>query len=229
MARPGRRVLLVDADPAGSGLLTGYLRGGVPASTGVLLLAAARGPLSVEQVVGCAVALDGESTRMVLPGVVDPMQARSLSATWAGLVEASGELSARGIDLVVDAGRVGHRYEPTAWLTSADVLAMVVRGDVVSVVPAAAAVRSLAAQRTGRPAPVGVVVDAGSYGTGEVAAALGVPQVLSVARDEWAASALGAGVGHGLRFDRSPLLRTARFVVQRLGELVPEPDPAVAP
>ena len=133
LARPGRRVLLVDADPAGSGVLTGPLRTGVPDSAGISLLAAARLPLSVEQVIGCAVALDEGSTRMVLPGVADPMQARPLAATWSALVDVARDLSGHGVDVVVDAGRLGHRHEPTPWLSQADLLAVVVRGDLASV------------------------------------------------------------------------------------------------
>lgn len=220
--RQGRRVLLVDADPAGSGLLTGYLRAGVPHTAGVSSLAAARPPLSPEQVVGCCVALDGDGARMVLPGVADPMQARPLAATWSALVDVARELSDRGIDVVVDVGRVGHRLEPSPWLTEADVLAVVVRGDLASVVPAAAAVRSLAAERTGHAAPIGVVVDPGRYSTGDIATALGVPEAFSLPRDDWAARAFAEGGATGWRFDRAPLLRAAGAFVEHLGVLAPE-------
>lgn len=42
-AVPGRRALLIDADPACSGLLPGFLEAGIPAGGGVLGLAAERG------------------------------------------------------------------------------------------------------------------------------------------------------------------------------------------
>ena len=227
LARPGRRVLLIDADPAGSGLLVGPLRDGVPGTAGISLLAAARPPLSAEQVVGCCVALDEASMRMVLPGVADPVQARPLAATWSALVDVARDLSLHGVDVVVDAGRLGHRHEPTPWLTEADLLAVVLRGNLPSVVPAAAAMRTLTTLRAGRSAPVGLVVDPGSYSVGEVAAALGVRDVLTIARDEWAARALVDGAGSGLRFDRSPLMRTARSVVELMARLVPELEPTV--
>lgn len=227
LARSGRRVLLVDADPAGSGLLTGLLRSGVPDSAGISLLAAARPPLSVEQVVGCSLALDEASTRMVLPGVADPMQARPLATTWSALVDVARDLSDHGVDVVVDTGRLGHRHEPTPWLTEADLLAVVVRGDLAAVLPAAAAVRTLSSLRAGRAAPIGLVVDPGAYSAGEIAVALGVNEVLMIARDDWAARALLDGAGRGIRFGRSSLMRTARSVAERLAQLVPEPEPAV--
>lgn len=226
LVRPERRVLLVDADPAGSGLLTGPLRAGVPDTAGVSVLAAARPPLAAEQVISCAVGLDETSTRMVLPGVADPLQARPLTATWSALVDVARDLSTTGVDVVVDVGRLGHRYEPTPWLAEADVLLLVVRGDLASVLPGAAAIRSLAPVRAARSAPAGLVVDPGPYTSGDVEAALGVGEVLPLPRDEWAAQALMDGAARGVRFGRTPLMRSARAVVQRLVELAPEPEPA---
>ena len=228
LARLGRRVLLVDGDPAGSGLLTGPLRAGVPVSAGVSVLAAVHPPLTAEQMIGCAVALDDTSTRMLLPGVVDPMQARPLGATWTALVDVARDLSAQGVDVLVDAGRVGHRHEPTPWLAEADLVLLVAHGQVASVLPAAAAVRTLAVTRAGRSAPLGLVVDPGPYTPGELATALGVHEVLTLPRDRWAAVALLDGAARGRRFERSPLLRAARSVADRLTELVPEPEPVVS-
>lgn len=221
-ARPGRRVLLVDADPAGSGLLTGYLSPGVPDSAGVSVLASARGSLSLEQVIGCSVALDAAGTRMVLPGVADPVQARPLASMWTSLVSVARDLSDAGIDVVVDVGRVGHQFEPRAWLTQSDLTGVVVAGTVASVAPAAAAVRAVSAERTGRLAPVGVVTDAGGYSRAQIGEAMGVTEVLELGSDQWAARSLAAGEVAGRRFERSPLLRVARAAVQRIAALVPE-------
>lgn len=221
-ARADRRVLLVDADPAGSGLLTGYLSPGVPDSVGVSVLAAARGALSPEQVIGCSLALDAEGTRMVLPGVADPVQARPLASMWTALVSAARDLSDAGVDVVVDIGRVGHQFEPRVWLTQADLVGVVVAGTVASVAPAAAAVRGLAVERAGRLVPVGVVTDAGGYSRVQIAEAMGVTEVLELVADEWAARSFAAGEVAGWRFERSPLLRAARAAVERIGALVPE-------
>lgn len=223
-SRPGRRVLLVDADPAGSGLLTGWLRGGLPDAGGVSALAAARGPLSPADVVDCALALDQDASRMVLPGVVDPSQARPLARTWAALSDAALELSSRGVDVVVDAGRFGHRHEPAAWWPAADVLAVVARGDLGSVIPAAAALRSLAGERTGRSAPMAIVVDPGVYRHPELVAALNVDVVHIVSRDLPSARAALDGATSGPRFDRSALARSARSIVEQLAVLAPSAD-----
>ncbi|WP_426592614.1 hypothetical protein ACPPVS_12640 [Cellulomonas sp. McL0617] len=221
-ARPGRRVLLVDGDPAGSGLLTGYLSGGVPRDAGVSILAAGRPPLSADQLVGCCVALDADATRMVLPGVLDPVQARPLAPMWGSLLSAARDLSDQGVDVLVDAGRVGHHHEPRVLVTEADLVAVVVRGDVSSVAPSAAAVRALMAERKGRHAPVALVVDASGYSSGQIRAALGVTEVLSLVRDDWTAHQFALGATSGWRFERSPLLRAAHATAARIADLVPE-------
>lgn len=220
--RPTRRVLLVDADPAGSGLLSGWLRGELPETAGVSVLAATRGPLSAAGVVDCSVALDGDASRMVLPGVVEPSQARPLAGVWTALADAAVELSSLGVDVVVDAGRVGHRHEPAAWWPATDVLAVVARGDVGSVVPTAAAIRALSTTRAGRSAPIGLVVDPGSYRPAELATALGADVVQVVSRDASSARAVLSAATGGSRFDRSVLARSARSIVEQLTVLAPD-------
>lgn len=222
MARPGRRVLLVDADPAGSGLLTGYLSPGVPNEAGVSVLAAGRLPMTPEQVISCSVALDDTGTRMVLPGIADPVQAKPLAAMWSSVLSAARDLSDDGIDVIVDVGRLGHRYEPRIWLADADLVGVAVRGDLASVAPAAAVVRGLAAERSGRLAAVALLVDPAGYTSEQVGEALGVTHVLSLTRDPWTARTLAAGGATGWRFERSPLLRAARSVVERIDVLAPE-------
>lgn len=226
LVQPERRVLLVDADPAGSGLLTGLLRTGVAETAGLLALAARRAPLSAEDVIECAVALDADSARMVVPGVAEPLQARPLNGTWNALRLSTRELGRLGVDVVLDVGRLGHRYEPTPLLEEADLVTVVVRGDLASLVPAAAAIRALRAARPGRIPPGALVIGSG-YSPAEISEALEVSATLSLPRDEWAASALTSGRTAGWRFDRSPLLRSARAVVERLARLAPDPSSVV--
>lgn len=221
-----RRVLLVDADPAGSGLLTGYLQAGVPEPAGVLALAAQRPPLSAQQIIDASVAVDPDSTRMVLPGVADPVQARPLAGTWAAVAGAGPELGRLGVDVVVDVGRLGHRFEPSALMEAAGILAVTVRPQLASLVPAAAAVRRLRAERPGRIAPVALVIGDG-HSPAEIRTVLSAADALPVALDAWTATRFHDGGAQGWRFDRSPLLRTTRAVIERLAQLAPDPSLAV--
>ena len=226
---PDRKVLLLDADPAGSGLLTGYLRAGVPDSAGVLALAAQRPPLSAEQTIECALALDADSTRMLLPGVSDPVQARPLGrdldrvgghsdASWVGI----------GVDVVVDAGRLGHRYEPTSLLHAADVVAVMARSEIASLVPAAAAVRRLRDERPGR------IRAGGPGGRGRVLPrrdhhdASASSDALPVALDAWTAGRFDRGRRPGLAIRAVPAAahRPCRDRAPRPAR--PDPDLAVS-
>lgn len=227
--RPGRRVLLVDADPAGSGLLTSALLATPTESVGVSLVAADRGSVSPTSVIERTVALDVVASRMVLPGVSEPRQARPLLTIWPALLDAARDLSDGGIDVVVDLGRIGHRWEPTPWISGSDIVALVVRPEVGSAVRAASAIRAITPDRAGRNPALGILVDAGGYRPAEMADAIGVTDVLTLAFDRSAATTLSAPTSldsHRLAYSR--LVRSARAAVERLTELAPDPV-AVAP
>lgn len=213
---PGRRVLVVDADPAGSGLLPGVLQARVGTGGGALALAARRVTASVFDVLDQAVPLDGDGSRLVLTGVSEPVQARPLAPVWSGLCELTPDLDATGLDVLVDAGRIGHRFEPTRLLDDADVLAVVLRPTLPAAVAATAALRALAGTRSPRPAPRAVQVgEHRPYSAGEVARAISHP-VTVVAHDPRAADALNSGETPGTRLDRSALLRSARALAAEL-------------
>lgn len=227
--RPGRRVLLVDADPAGAGVLAGALLGTPTESVGVSLVAADRGSVSPSSVIERTAALDPEASRMVLPGVSEPRQARPLLTLWPALLDVARDLSDDGIDVVVDVGRIGHRWEPTPWISGSDVVALVVRPTVGSAVRAASAIRAIAADRAGRTPPLGILVDAGGYRPPEMADAIGTTDVFALAYDRSAATTLSAPTSlDSHRLAGSRLVRSSRAVVERLTELAPDPM-AVAP
>ena len=212
----GRRVVLVDADPSGSGLLGGALRAQVAPDAGVLALAADAGPWSVDRLLAHAVALDSEGTRWVLPGISDPIQARALPSVWSAFGDLAVDLHLAGIDTVIDAGRLGHRDEPSELLADADVVAIVLDPTVTSCVAVAAALRPLTTARLPRSAPIPVVVGEGRpYSAREVERALGVDVAL-VAFDPRSAAALGTGESLSGRLDRSALVRSVRSLAESL-------------
>lgn len=212
----GRRVILVDADPSGSGLLGGALQARVASDTGVLALAADTRSPDAADLVSRTVALDEEGTRLVLPGISDPVQARSLATLWAALPDLTVDLHHDSTDVVVDAGRLGHAQEPTGLLAEANVLGVLLTPTIPATVATAAALRRLTAARAPRSVPVPVVVgERRPYTSHEVERALGTP-VAPLAWDDRAADALGAGDGPSGRLDRSVLLRSARALAREL-------------
>ncbi|MDO8119708.1 hypothetical protein Q6346_00095 [Isoptericola sp. b490] len=217
----GRGVVLVDADPSGSGLLGGALRAQVPPDAGLLALAADSGPLTVDRFLAHTLALDAGGNRSVLPGISDPVQARALSTVWSAFDDLAVDLHLAGVDTVVDAGRLGHRSEPSELLADADVVAIALDPTVAASVAVAAALRPLTAMRAPRRAPVPFVVGEGRpYTAREIESALGV-DVATVALDSRAATALGAGEPGEGRLDRSVLLRSVRALAETLLAALP--------
>jgi len=228
--RPDRRVLVVDADAAGSGILPGYLHVGTAPGGGVLALAAERTALSAETVFEHSIALDPGDQRVLLTGVTDPGQARTARAVWTGLGEVAAELDSVGVDVVVDVGRLGHRYEPSALLEHAQVVALVLRSTLPSVAGAAGALRRLREMRGPGSSTTAVLIGDGQpYTAREIARELSVEPLHLVATDRWAAEALSPGTPSGWRFERSPLLRSARGLVGSLTAEIDALTPAARP
>jgi MinD-like ATPase involved in chromosome partitioning or flagellar assembly len=221
LAHPDRRVLVVDADVAGSGILPGYAQAGVPAGGGVLGLAAERTSVTAEAIAEHAVALDPDARRLVLTGLSATAQARPLTPVWQSLADAAPSLDAAQTDVVVDIGRLGHRYEPTPLIEQADVVMVVLGSTLTSVTAAVAAVRALRGSRGPGPTTMALLVnDGGPYSAREIATELELDRLPVIATDRWAARALAEGGTTGWRFDRSPLLRSAREVAAYLRDTV---------
>ncbi|MBX9243810.1 hypothetical protein ICW40_03190 [Actinotalea ferrariae] len=211
-----RRVVLIDADPSGSGLLGGALAAGFATEAGVLALAGEVHTPSAADLLAHSVALDSDAARLVLPGVSDPVQARSLAALWAALPDLAVDLHHQSTDVIVDAGRLGHAEEPTSLLGEADVVGLALTPTVPAVVASAAAVRRLAALRSPRARPVPAVVgERRPYTAREVERALAVP-VAMLAFDARSAEALNAGQSLTGRWERSLLLRSVRALAATL-------------
>jgi hypothetical protein len=107
--------LLVECDPAGgSSVLSGYLRGAVEHSRGLLALASAQRRDELEATLRSqAVALSpprgaaetSAAGPWLLPGLSDAVQGPSTAALWGPLGSLLASQERAGIDVVVDAGR----------------------------------------------------------------------------------------------------------------------------
>lgn len=205
-----RRVLVLDADVAGSGVLPSLVGGGVH-DGGLLALAAHRTPTRGDALTGHALALDASGSRLLLTGVSDPGQARALTGLWAPLTRAAADLHHDGTDVIADVGRLGASYEPTPLLEHADLAVLVTGSDLVSLATARPAIRRLTAVRgpAATPVVVLVVAERRPYSAGEIHTALSTPVGAVLAFDPTTAAAVLSG-GGGARFERSALIRTAR-------------------
>ncbi|QGN34566.1 hypothetical protein [Microlunatus sp. Gsoil 973] len=238
-----RSVLLVDADPgAHQAVLAGYLGGQVATGKGLQRVAEAhrdRRPLlevvSDETVPLTAVELAGEGTdhgddeaeradsgpsRRLLPGFARPANAGLFGPVWSDLADTFVRLETAGIDVIVDAGRMERQGLPQPLLDRGDLLLLVTRSNLRSLVSARtyAGVLREQARMAGREVGLGVIVvgEGKPYGSREIGRLLQMPVVSVLADDPTTAGAFSDGAPRSRRFDRSPLVRSLH---RSVGEL----------
>ena len=231
-----RAALLAECDPAGgSSVLAGYLRGTVEHSRGLLPLALAQrhneleqslwsqtDPLTETTAPGTEAAGRGAPEhRWLLPGLSDAAQAPSTAGLWGPLGSLLASFERADIDVLVDAGRLGAAHAPTALLRQADLVLLVLGTSLPAVAAARARLavlrEEMAAINTADSALSGVgllLVGEGRPYTGrEIAGALGLPVVATLAWDPASAEVLAAGAAPGRRFAGSPLVRSTRAAI----------------
>jgi hypothetical protein len=247
-----RTALLAECDPAGgSSVLAGYLRGTLDHSRGLLALALAQRhetldkalwqqtlPLTGDPRGTSAEAAAGD--RWLLPGLSDAAQAPSTAALWGPLGSQLASLERAGTDAIVDAGRLGVMYAPTALLRQAD-LVLLVMGTSLPAVAAAIArlnvlredlsVTGTASSVNGYLSSLGLLLvgEGRPYTAKEISAACGVPVVASLSWDPASAEVFAAGATPHRRFDSSPLVRSTRAAISASLELVRQRRARLAP
>lgn len=231
-----RSVILVDADPgAHQAVLAGFLAGQDPGGRGLVRVAEAhrdRRPLReviIDQAIPLAVAVGPR--RLFLPGFAKPGNARLFAGVWPELIEAMRRLDEYGIDVIIDLGRGSADGLPPSLTESADLIAVVLRSSLRSIMSTRVLLTTLDEQTalTGGSVNLGLVVvgEGQPYSNREIATALGRPVRAGFALDPSAAVHLSDGEPRPRRFERSPLTRSLQTAAQALrdhcaaaGELV---------
>ncbi|MCZ3389994.1 MAG: hypothetical protein LH645_12985 [Actinomycetia bacterium] len=228
-----RRVLVVDADVAGGDITTGYLRGAVTSTDGLLGLSSDRSGDATAALWGHLIALDDDATRLLLTGVSDPAQARSLVGTWPNLASVFAKLDEEDapVDVIVDLGRIGSAHEAAVLRQRADHVLLVMRSSLTSTASARSAVRRLAEERSAAQNELLgfgclLVGECQPYNRAEITAAVEAPVVATIAWDPAAAEVFSTGSPAGWRFSRSPLLRSVRATA---AALLPATTPTQVP
>jgi MinD-like ATPase involved in chromosome partitioning or flagellar assembly len=227
---PDRRVLLAECDPAGGDIASGYLRGNLDGSRGLVALAGQRSPDALAAVWEQLLALDDSGRRLLLQGTTDPRQASGLGTAWSALTEAMGglELQEPPVDVLLDLGRLHTTHEPVHVRQRADLVVLVTR----SSLPVVAAARAAAAE-LGAPAVDGgsqrvaclVVGEGQPYSAKEISEACALPLVGVLPYDPVSAATFSTGAPAGRRLPRSPLMRSVRaLATSLLDEAVVTPE-----
>ena len=212
-----RDAVLVDADrSAPHSILAGYLSGQSTRGNGMQgLLQAHRERSSMAAALAAEwrplpdlprpPGQDAPGERRFVPGFTHLGSVDLFEGAWPSVVEAAREAS---FDVVVDAGRTGHRGLPANLVAGADAVGLVCRTSLASL--AALPLHLAPLVESGAPGRVGLVVvgPGRPYGVREVAEQFGVPVLAEVAWDAASAGELNEGAPVGKRWARTALARS---------------------
>lgn len=207
---PGRRVVVLEADPCGGDLAARFRlskKRGWSSFT-----AAARRLEGVEPLESHLQRLPGGVEVVVGAGIRDPREEASAVHSALSSLELSDPRSR--CDLIVDLGRLLPGEESAArWLDQSTLVVLLVHRDAASILQArerAAAIRSRSNSRVGI-----VIVGSGPFGRQEVQEFIGLPVLEEVPHDPNAGQLAGGLPGGRGRLVRSALMRSA----QRIADL----------
>ncbi|MGO1488860.1 MAG: hypothetical protein ACTHWA_09955 [Arachnia sp.] len=224
-----RDVLLADCDRDPSqAIQAGYLRGMDHGGRGLAALARlhrenrALAPDLWRHTV--PLVQQGEKQRRFLPGFSQPATVRLFDSVWPELADAFAALDERGVDVIVDAGRIGREGLPLSLLAQADAVCILTRTNL----------RALAATRLHLPlvteqvdqlavAPdIGLVLVGPNkpYSSSEIAAQFGTACWAELESNITLASVLSDGDPEPKRFHSSSLMNQYRAMASRLRERV---------
>jgi hypothetical protein len=232
-----RPILLADGDPgAHQAILAGYLAGRSASGKGLLRVAEAhRDRRSLREVVldqTLPLSAEEDTRRLFLPGFTKPGSAMHFGAVWEDLAEAFDRLADVDIDVIIDCGRIGPFGPPPALLERSALTAVVVTSTLRSVMSARVHLPTLRDHprlSSSERGHLGLIVvgEGQPYRRSEIAKALGVPVITSIAYDRQAAAHLSDGQPRPRRVNASPLMRSVRdassqlrSTLQRSAELV---------
>ncbi len=219
-----RPVLLVEADPAGSDLLAGYLAGAEPPGGGLLglALAARRRPLDAAEVLDAAITLDPDGQHGVLVAPTDTGQCQPITDATDRLADALGRLAHDhpDLDVIVDLGRAAAPVS-APWLRQLSSLLLVVRPTLRGASAARSTLGSLGGQTHDGCVVSLLLAGDGPYRPAEISDALGVPVAGTIAHDPASARVLTGEAPAGRGFGRSPLMRSARSLAETLTRTSP--------
>jgi len=203
-----RRCLLIEADPFGGVIGARYGLGDTPGLSS--LAAGARGGLDEEAVWRNVQQLPGGVPVLVGPGSAD--EAHAVLADVAGVL-ADWCTTQTDVDVIVDCGRIGPTSPVVEMLTRADTVMVLARGSLDQLRPAAHRLSALKA--AGVEASLLLVGDS-PYGSDEVAATLKTEVGGVIAWDPRTAAVLTGARGAVGDLRRSPLVRSAATLTDRL-------------
>lgn len=220
-----RRLVLAECDPAGGSLLAGFLGGALdgPRGIGELAVGELRDGNLEAAFWSQLVDLDApKRERLLLPGVVDPVQAGSVTPLWQRFADFFTELDHGDppYDVLVDCGRLHVPGPPWPILRAASVVLVVTGARLPEVSATRALVRTIQRDFTEHrvaPGTMRLLLVGGGHGRGEISKALRLPVIARLPHDPRTAEVLT--LGGTVRVGR-PLMRAASELEVPIGALL---------
>ncbi|MDO3704013.1 ParA family protein [Micromonospora sp. C28SCA-DRY-2] len=220
-----RRLVLVEADPAGGSILAGYLGGALdgPRGIGELAVGELRDGNLETAFWSQLVDLDApKRERLLLPGVVDPAQAGSVAPLWQRFADffTGLERGDPGYDVLVDCGRLQVPGPPWPILRAASVVLLVSGARLPDLSGTRAMVRAIERDFTEHrvsPGTLRLLLVGAGHGRGEISKALRLPVIDRLPHDPRTAEVLA--LGGTVRAGR-PLMRAAAALEVPVGSLL---------
>ncbi|MFC0029493.1 ParA family protein [Micromonospora chaiyaphumensis] len=209
-----RRLVLAECDPAGGSVLAGYLGGALdgPRGLGELAVGELRDGNLESAFWSQLVDLDApRRERLLLPGVVDPAQAGSVTPLWQRFADFFTSLE-RGVppyDVLVDCGRLPVGGPPWPVLRAAAVVLLVTRAHLPDLSATRATVKAIErdfAEHRIPPGTLRLLVVGDGHGSSEISKALRLPVIARLPHDPRTAGVLAHG---GTVRANRPLMRAA--------------------
>ncbi|MEU2612265.1 ParA family protein [Micromonospora sp. NPDC007271] len=209
-----RRLVLAECDPAGGSILAGYLGGALdgPRGIGELAVGELRDGNLDSAFWSQLVDLDApKRERLLLPGVVDPAQAGSVTPLWQRFADFFTDLE-RGVppyDVLVDCGRLQVAGPPWPVLRAAAIVLLVTRAHLPDLSATRATIRAVERDFTEHRVPPGtlrLLVVGDGHGNSEISKALRLPVIARLPHDPRTAAVLSLG---GTVRSGRPLMRAA--------------------
>lgn len=223
-----RPAVLIEADVSGSSSIGGgFLQGASPPGHGLINLAVAHrsGTLSAATIREQAQPLTEDTSRRAVLALNNATQITGLtSAFWERLGQVLREVAASGVDILVDAGRIGTAGWSAPVAQRSDLVLVATRTHLDAVVSAHANADRL--RTLMGDAPIGtdglglaLIGEGRPYRAKEMADTIGLPVSATVAFDPANADALSRGKVRRRRLVASPLVRSLRSAADEIGEL----------
>lgn len=218
-----RPTLLIEADPTGASAIgSGYFAGHFQPDATIVDLALANRQGTLEESLPTLVTTIPGTRVDFLPGPLRHSQAASLDYLWEPLSATLRALERNGMDVIVDAGRLGLTGSPMKLMAAADLTLLLTRNTLPALVAAASWAPLLRDTFTHAGAEqnlAALMIDSGrsrEHPVREAAQVLQMPYLATVSWDPRCAQVYSMGDQPGRKFDTSEYTRSIRAAAQAI-------------